>query len=666
MDNKKSVLNRILSAFLCVFIAVQISGTAAFAEESIENFVSITANPSSNPFEDSVVYTYPQQRTSAKSRLRSAAKALPAVYDPRDSATKAIPGWPVRNQGSEGNCWSFAALAAREAWLNKVNGSYPRFSEYHMSAAMYKNADNPWTYNITHSEGGGNREMAAAYFSRGSGPVSINKFNESDYNSYYNLPDTTNNYNSYINSVSPDDRVANVMYITASGGNNSNGIGVGGSYNLQRNYLGTGSYFPTEYDGSNIPVIKQAILDYGAVMTAYCSTEGGGLGNTFPRDQFFNKTKSSYCFCPGNAVVMGVKNGAVRPNHAVTIVGWDDNYSYTNFKVLPSDKKIANLPETTEMNGAWIVRNSWGDSSSFAAESGYEYISYYDYFIGCSAAVFPGTAEVTDFVNQHEGVPHSKGYSWERSSISVKSKFETENNKRSYISGVGFFAMSDNLSISVRVDTTDEQLSSLSNLSIIPLKESDSKAVTISDDTVHFKFPGFYIVEFENPISVNGVYSVIIDIKSEHNLVSTAVIQNGADHFNADIAQQDTSYLWSGSRWIEASELFSEVSHIPIKSYNDYVRVESVKSIPTADGGKTAVIDLKIADKDYFGGKTALTAVYDSNGVLCGLDSRTISAENEHITLDAGNAETYRVMIMDNLTDLSPEWATDSRAALPE
>ncbi len=61
-----------------------------------------------------------------------------------------------------------------------------------------------------------------------------------------------------------------------------------------------------------------------------------------------------------------------QANHAVTIVGWDDNYSATNF--------VKEAPG----NGAWLVKNSWGAETENApnhstwGENGYFWVSYYD------------------------------------------------------------------------------------------------------------------------------------------------------------------------------------------------------------------------------------------------------------------------------------------------
>ena len=85
--------------------------------------------------------------------------------------------------------------------------------------------------------------------------------------------------------------------------------------------------------------IKKAIMDYGAVSTSVCW------------ESTYINGKNYYCY-----------KDSARLNHAVAIVGWDDNYSKDNFK------------HTPEGDGAWIIKNSWGTSG----DKGFYYVSYYD------------------------------------------------------------------------------------------------------------------------------------------------------------------------------------------------------------------------------------------------------------------------------------------------
>ncbi len=125
-------------------------------------------------------------------------------------------------------------------------------------------------------------------------------------------------------------------------------------------------YLPPRAGYTNNDNIKSAIMTYGALYTTI----------RYDASSYDSSTHSYYY------------SGSGSINHAVAIVGWDDNYNKNNFTSVPSG------------NGAFIVRNSWNTDWG---EAGYFYISYYDTKIGKDNTVF--TAEPTynyDHIYQYD------------------------------------------------------------------------------------------------------------------------------------------------------------------------------------------------------------------------------------------------------------------------
>ena len=93
--------------------------------------------------------------------------------------------------------------------------------------------------------------------------------------------------------------------------------------------------------------IKKILIQYGAISTEY------SFG---PEPPNYNiNTYAAYATEPGGG------------SHAMTVIGWDDNFSKSNFYRTPPG------------DGAWIYKNSYGTDNNFDDE-GYIYVSYYD---GC-------------------------------------------------------------------------------------------------------------------------------------------------------------------------------------------------------------------------------------------------------------------------------------------
>jgi C1A family cysteine protease len=239
------------------------------------------------------------------------AQAYPATYDLR-TLNKVS---PVENQGQCGSCWTFATFSSLESYL--LPGLTTHYSE--------NNLKNLADFDYTCCAGG-DSAMSTAYLARWGTTMT-----DSTGSAIYAGPVTSASdpYNLSCTSSPTTSQIA---------------------MHVQNVY-----FLPLKQSPLDNNAIKSALMTYGGVFTGFEWNVTAGLAPS----AYYNPTTAAYY--DGN---IADKNTA---NHAVTIVGWDDNYSKMNFSTTPPG------------NGAWIVKNSWGTSFG---QSGYFYVSYYDLNMG--------------------------------------------------------------------------------------------------------------------------------------------------------------------------------------------------------------------------------------------------------------------------------------------
>ena len=120
---------------------------------------------------------------------------------------------------------------------------------------------------------------------------------------------------------------------------------------------------------NNYTDLKQALMKNGAVFTAM-----------YYQDDYYDSKNATYYY-PGSEAA----------NHAVVIVGWDDNFDKNKFSNASSS--------VPPINGAFIVRNSWG---SDWGDKGYFYVSYYDTIIGSENVVFNNAEPISNYTSVYQ------------------------------------------------------------------------------------------------------------------------------------------------------------------------------------------------------------------------------------------------------------------------
>ncbi|MDD4275357.1 MAG: lectin like domain-containing protein [Clostridia bacterium] len=399
--------------------------------------------------------------------LKLSTGTLNDVYDPRPLNLVT----PAKNQRTNISCWAFATLGALEQYYLYKEGVTYDFSEEDMRF-VFSNHENSialgYGYYNTVANGGGNPSRSTAYLSSWLGAVDETSVP-------YTVGTTWNEKigTAYLSSLVTDTAI--IPY-TAS------------------------------FDSN---IIKEYILEYGSVQTS-----------TFYDYHYYEDFGASYYY-----------NGTNPANHAILLVGWDDNYN--------KDWFLDDAQPTS--NGAWIVKNSQGTGYGY---DGFYWISYEDAVLNREGTLFTTITGATQptpnkkmLTNDYLGETASCPLDSSTTSITIANVFEINDLTYNKISDIMFFAGSpSNYSISITKCSNG-----------IP----NSAGTTVA--TGYATTKGYVTVTLDTPYNLSsiGKYAIVITLSNATSgLILTLETNIGTIHANVNSGE---SFVYSGSSWYDLS-----------------------------------------------------------------------------------------------------------------
>lgn len=372
-------------------------------------------------------------------------------YDGRDY--NLVPN--VKDQGSSNMCWAYSCTNLAEVSIlrskidpNATNENLS-LSPENLAKSVYSRGQDPlknvegWTCNGNWSTDSGNFIYGADVFSQWCAPVRNNVSGDSYLNCAYRLTDSID-------------------------------------YN----------FFNPNID-SLIPIIKNAIAQYGAISTSYLNG------------------RETYYYNP--------KNESSGVPHAIIIIGWDDTIPNSSFS-----------PGSTVRNGGWLVKNSYNSCPYF-------YLSY-DYMISSFMAVSFASNNDYDYNYYYDSAgvkENSNGIGGNSLYKTTKAAniFETKKSndeKTEYLKAVNVHFSTKNTSCKVEIytDLTD--------------KTNPTSGTLATTETSLFEYGGYRTVKLTNPVKLNkgSFFSVVVELSGNNDTKITC-----AKQFS------NNSYVYSYNSW---------------------------------------------------------------------------------------------------------------------
>lgn len=461
------------------------------------------------------------------------AEAIPARYVPDYENTFQ----KLRDQGSFGTCWAHASTFLMEINMirqGKESKDDVNYSELALAYFVSHYVADP----LKGTQGDFNRSDSVNGWLYGGG------------NLLYGARALAGWMGSTSETACPDTAYSNALNVYANGLDDKYAYDDAG--HLDRFY---------RVNIQDYSAIKKLVMGNGGVGASF---HAEGSVSTAVGKHYYSRENNCY-FC----------DDVTTTNHAVVIVGWDDDFSKDNFD-----------PEKRpENDGAWLIRNSWYYSDELPLDHlfGYFWLSYEDTSLGGSVMSFTDDySDNYDHCYQYDGAVGAASVSSPNMVRGANIFTASAYDKGEKIEAVSFESASTNLEATAEIYLNPEPGDPLSG-------------ECVGRGTLNTSYAGYYTIELDEPAYIGSgeTYSAVVTLKKRGFSPTISIESTLTGWFKSypqALSGQSFIYDYEHEEWTDCAGAYG--GNVRIKAFSSNVSPEEEyktrlnKIIYHLDGGK--------------------------------------------------------------------------------
>ena len=526
----------------------------------------------------------------------------------------------VKDQGYTGECWAFSTTSIIESTYQKLchrvlTDLSPRHIDYSTTHQFSDGNKTTNTFIRDIGSGGNFALFALSYLTSGKGPIY-----ESEMPAVVNTKEQTIK-KSQVPTSTPKVRIKDtVQFASVYKDKNGGTINYYSGYNAQdMSKVGKLTEDQVKQNRTNM---KNHIMQYGALT----ATTAGNFKDSSRNVSFYNSTYKAF-YCDDIDFLKSSEYGG----HAITIVGWDDNFSKTKFATQPVH------------DGAWIVLNSYGTYGKAAYPAvtqsygsgydGYYYISYDDVLIESAAQGITNLSDI-DYDNLYQQDElGSAGYGVQSASgTKAKIVYTRKTNKEEKLKEIG-------------IRSFEEQ-----NVSVAYIAgETGNEETLVSNQRIHI---GYNTIKIPNPKSITtNTYSIVVTFNSLNGTDSVFLAcETAVDKLMAPVID-GKSYIYNTQY-----NIYQNISNgdLCIKAYTTNTGTTTIE--PSSINLTKTTLNLKVGNTEQLNytispnnanSKTSVSWSTSNSGVATVSNGlvRAVSAGTAVITVTTANNKTSKCTV---------------------